>query len=943
MQQAPLLQTKLYIPPMRPEQVSRPRLIERLNAALPTREAFPRALTLVSAPAGFGKTTLVSEWVRVLDRAAPPSAIAWLSLDRGDNDPARFLAYLIAALRLIEARMASGMLSALQSPEPPPAADILTILINEVAGQTDTPESKQSRIVLVLDDYHLIEAQEIHDALAFLLEHLPPQMHLVIATRDDPHLPFARLRAQGQLTELRAADLRFTPSEATQFLNQAMGLDLSVEDIAALEARTEGWIAGLHLAAISMQGHKDTSGFIKSFTGSHRFVLDYLIEEVLEQQPEGIQTFLLRTSILERMNGSLCDRVAGNLEDRGTVSPPGFPLSRFPDSQSVLEHLDHTNLFIVPLDEERRWYRYHHLFADLLRQRLHQTQPDWIPRLHHRASHWYELNGLADEAIDHALAAEDSERAARLLEEQVDATWQAGEHSKLWHWLEALPDEAVLSSPNLCIFRARILFARGQQDAAEHSLQAAERALGFDTADPRRTSPVEQNEPGSMDRRKLQGRIAVTRALVAFFRGDLPGIVDYSREALRYLPEEDTAWRTSAAIALGDAHRIEGDIEAAYRARLSALEISRAAGNVYMILIATMKLAVTMRQLGQLEQVKELCQQQLQLAKESGLSHTAVAGGFSAIRGEVLAELGALDEALPLAQEGVKTAECGDDMVVLGWSYLCLMRVLMTCGDTVGAEKLLRRIGSSTQQTDIPPWIAQMLAGWQVRLWLAQGNLESASRWMAERDADLDGELQFLSDFEDTVLARVLMAQDRLEESVTLLQRLLEAAETGGRISSLVEILILQSLAFQVQGDMDRALSALEKALHHAEPGGFIHAFVDEGPPLARLLYEAASRDTAPGYARRLLAAFPVSEAEPAHPAPAEGSEPDLIEPLSERELEVLGLVAEGLTNREIASRLYLSLNTVKGHTRNIYGKLGVHSRMQAVTKARSLGVLPAT
>ena len=403
----PLLKTKLYTPPPRPELVSRPRLIKRLNKGL------HRKLTLISAPAGFGKTTLVSEWVQAMGGATPPIAIAWLSLDESDNDPVRFLTYFVAALQTTEARqepagnIGKGALSALQSPQPPPTEAILTILINEIAAVPN-------RIVLVLDDYHLIEAQPIHDALTFLLEHLPPQMHLIIATREDPQLPLARYRARGQLTELRANDLRFTSSEAAAFLNQVMGLDLSAEDIAALETRTEGWIAGLQLAAISMQGHQDATSFIESFTGSHRFVMDYLVEEVLQQQSESVQTFLLRTSILGRLCGPLCDAVVGEIGDwrseRGHRAQS--PRSET-QSQAILAYLERANLFLVPLDNERRWYRYHHLFADLLRQRLHQSTASstgdegrGVAEYHRRASQWFEDNGLEIEAFHHAAAAE---------------------------------------------------------------------------------------------------------------------------------------------------------------------------------------------------------------------------------------------------------------------------------------------------------------------------------------------------------------------------------------------------------------------------------------------------------------------------------------------------------------------------------------------------------
>jgi LuxR family maltose regulon positive regulatory protein len=413
-----LLTTKLFIPPTRPELVPRHHLIEQLDSGRHGK------LTLISAPAGFGKTTLVTEWLENVRRDSVRgkqinTKIAWLSLDEGDNDPARFLAYFIAALNQIEGieeTLGQGVMSMLQSPQPPPTETILTALINDLVNIPD-------RLIFVLDDYHLIDDQLIQDILNFLLDNLPPQMHMVIATREDPHLSLSRLRARDQLTELRAADLRFTNSEASEFLNMVMGFDLSEGDIAALETRTEGWIAGLQLAAISMQGRDDVARFIKSFTGSHRLVLDYLVEEVLEKQPENIQNFLMQTAILERLNGSLCDALTGHTNGRET-----------------LEYLDQANLFIVPLDDERLWYRYHHLFADLLRNRMHQTQPGLAPGLHKRASEWYEQNGLTDEAIEHALRAEDFERAAHLIEAVAEVVWGRGEHTKLRRWLTGLPD-----------------------------------------------------------------------------------------------------------------------------------------------------------------------------------------------------------------------------------------------------------------------------------------------------------------------------------------------------------------------------------------------------------------------------------------------------------------------------------------------------------------------
>ena len=1000
MEQVPLLATKLYIPPVRPELVSRPRLIERLNAGLGQNQGFGRKLTLVSAPAGFGKTTLVSEWVHEVGAHGDAPHVAWFSLDDGDNDPTRFLSYLIAALRTlalsedgtsgvegIEARQRHvGMigqeaLSALQSPgvagatTPPPTEAVLTSLINEIAALPD-------RIILVLDDYHLIDAQEIHDALAFLLEHLPPQTHLVITTREDPHLPFARLRARGQMTELRATDLRFTPSEAAEFLNRAMGLDLSAEDIAALEARTEGWIAGLQLAALALQGlaqqgtfliqgRKDTTSLVESFSGSHRFVLDYLVEEVLQQQSESVRILLLRTSVLDRLCGPLCDAVcfgdAGADADQrrgASLQPRGADLHLTPSAsgQEILQYLEHANLFIVPLDGERRWYRYHHLFADLLRQRLRQQHPGWVPALHEQASKWYEQNGFADEAIEHALRSDDFERAARLIEEQADAMWAHSQHAKLRRWLARLPGEVILRKPLLCVFHAWFLFAKGPRDAAEQYLQAAEQVLelGAEFIGPDRATEtvlLEQDPLSCSDRQKLKGRAAVIRAFMASYLGNVPAIIAHARRALEYLPKQDLAWRSTAAIALGDAQGFKGDMVAAYQARLEAAEASAAAGSTVFSTLAYMKVAITLREQGQLQRTIAICQQQIQLAGKSGWSRGSVAGCLLAIWGEVLAELGDLEGALAQARKGVEQAEHGGDWSLFGWSCLCLIRVLFSAGDTAGAQEIVQKMENIARESVLPPWVTNQMAAWQTRLWLAHDRLEAASQWVRERGLDTGGEpepphgFDFFSLDDHVMLARVLIAQERLDEAERLLPRLLEAAEAGGRTSKSIEILNLQALVLQARDEQVQAMTTLERALTLAEPGGFVRIFVDEGPQMARLLEQLHRKGVAVAYITQILAAFETTrqgtggEADARiRPQTQTTLDPSsvLVEPLSERELEVLQLIAEGLTNREIASRLFLALNTVKAHTRNIYGKLGVRSRTQAVARARALGVLPS-
>jgi LuxR family maltose regulon positive regulatory protein len=847
-----------------------------------------------------------------------------LSLDEGDNDPALFWAYTITALRTMEAGLGEGALSAVLSPQPPPAEAVLTTLINDIVA-LPTP------IVLILDDFHLIEAGPIHQALAFLLEHRPPQMHVVISTREDPHLPFARLRARGQLTELRATDLRFSPSEAAEFLKEAMGLDLLAGDVEALEARTEGWIAGLHLAALALQGlaqgpsstkgEKDTASFIKSFAGSHRYVLDYLVEEVLEQQSERIQAFLLHTSILGRLCGPLCDALLdGGNGSRAAPSGSG---------QATLAYLDHANLFVIALDEQRRWYRYHHLFAELLQQRLRQTQPGLVPALHLRASHWYEQNGYADEAIGHALSGEDPDRAARLLEEHAEVMWPRGEHANLRHRLAQLPAEVLLRRPSLALYHAWFLYAKGPQSEAERYLQAAERAA----------------DPGQA----LRGRVAVIRTFMASYQGDMEALIEQARQALELLPEQDLIWRSTAALALGDAHGFRGDMPAAYRARLEAAEASAAAGSVVFSILAYIKVAITLREQGRLQPAAALCQEQLQVARRSGLSRSSVSGCLMAIWGEVLVELGDVETGLAQAKRGVEVAEQGGDWSLFGWSCLCLVRALFSAGDPVAAQALIDKVEGIAKGSVLPPWIVGRMDAWQARLWLAQGDVDAAAQWAEARGLSPGGEppppsqLDYFGLIDHLVLARIMLARGCLDVAERLLDGCLEAAQAGDRTSRVIEIQNLQALAFQAGGHGAEAVAALERVLTLAEPLGFARTFVDEGPPLGRLLYEAASRDTAPRYARHLLAEFPTPEPEAVRSSPSPGQESDLLEPLSEREVEVLRLIADGLTNREIASQLYLSLNTVKGHTRNIYGKLGVHSRTQAVARARALGLLQSS
>jgi LuxR family maltose regulon positive regulatory protein len=581
----PILATKLYLPRLRPNVVSRPRLLERLN------EGLHRNLTLISAPAGFGKTTLVSEWVALIERAT-----AWLSLDEGENDPTRFLTYLVAALQTIAPNIGEGMLGVLQSSQPPPPEAILTALLNEITTLPD-------HFVLVLDDYHVIDAKAVDQALTYLVEHLPPQMHLVIATREDPQLPLARLRARGHLIELRAADLRFTASEAAEFLNQVMGLSLSAADIAALEDRTEGWIAGLQLAALSMQRHQDVPGFIRAFAGDHRYIVDYLVEEVLQRQPEPVRSFLLQTAILDRLNGPLCDAVTGQEE-----------------GNARLEALERGNFFVVPLDDKRHWYRYHHLFAEVLSAHLMAEQPDQVSTLHRRASAWYEQNDLPSDAIRHALAAKDFERAADLIERAVPAMRRSRQEATVLGWLQALPDELLHYRPVLSVHYAGTLLLSGELEGVEARLRDAERWLDTkaDMGELVLASSAEMVVVDEEEFLRLPGSIAVYRAASALALGDVADTVKYARRALDLLPEEEHLGRGAAAGFLGLAYWTSGDLEAAHRSYTDCMARVQRAGHISDAIGCSIALADIRIAQGRLHEAMRTYEQALQLATAHG-------------------------------------------------------------------------------------------------------------------------------------------------------------------------------------------------------------------------------------------------------------------------------------------------------------------------------------
>jgi LuxR family maltose regulon positive regulatory protein len=908
---SPLLETKLYVPKLRRSLVARPRLSERLSRGAESK------LTLISAPAGFGKTTLLAEWLA----AAPADArsTAWLSLDQGDNQPASFWTYLITALQTMTPGVGAGALSLLQEPPPPPIEALLATLLNELSGVPND-------IVVVLDDYHVVDAPDVQDGMAFLLEHLPPRIHLVIATRADPALPLARLRARGELVEIRAADLRFSPDEAAAYLNGVMGLALTARDVAALEGRTEGWIAALQLAALSMQGRDDVAGFIAGFAGDDRYIVDYLVEEVLQRQPEGVRSFLLQTSILDRLSGPLCDAVTG--QDGG---------------KAMLEALDRGNLFLVPLDDRRRWYRYHHLFADVLRAHLVDEQPDRVDHLHRRASEWYELNGEPSEAIRHALAGEDFERAADLVELALPSLRQGRQDATLRLWLEALPDEVIRVRPVLSVGYAGALMVRGEVEGVEARLRDAERWLDTATGI-REGGQALSAEMVVVDEKEFRGlptAIAMYRAGQALILGDVAGTMTHARRALELVGEDDHVGRGGPAALLGLAYWTSGDLDAGHRWYADGMASLEKAGHLSDAIGCAIALADIRIAQGRLHEAMNTYERGLQLATEQGAPVLRGVADMHVGMSQLLRERNDLDAARQHLQTSTELGEhLGLEQNPYRWRA-AMARIREAEGNFGAALDQLDeadRLYVSDYFPNVRP-----IAALKARLWIAQGRFGEALGWAREHGLSAQDDLSYLREFEHITLARLLLAQsarDRadgaMQEAIELLERLLEAAEAGGRSGSLIESLVLLAIAHHARGDLRAALPPLERALTLAEPEGYVRIFVDEGASMAAVLEAAGRHGIARTYVRQLLAAFGQAE-DSARVTQA------LVEPLSERELDVLRLLGTDLSGPDIAREFVVSLNTVRTHTKNIYAKLGVNNRRAAVRRAEELDLLSRT
>jgi len=904
----PILQTKLFAPPPGSNQVDRPRLIQRLEQLLNSAVR----LSLISAQAGSGKSTLLGGWL-----AASNVRAAWLSLDAADNDLLRFWTYALAALRTVQPTLAQSIWQGFQAPSPPrplsseAAQAFLTNLLNEIAAQPD-------RLVLVFDDYHVISDYAIHETLAFVVDHLPETLKIVIASRADPPLPLHRWRVRGQLLELRAADLRFTPDEAAIFLNERMGLTLTRDDVLALDARTEGWIAGLQLAAVSMQGRRDAHSFIQAFTGSHRFVLDYLVEEVLNRQTPEVQTFLLHTSILDRLCGPLCDSVVDRV-----------------GSQAVLESLEKSNLFLIALDDDRQWSRYHHLFSELLRARLQQQQPDLIPVLHRRAADWFERQGQVVDALPHALAARDFEHVADLIERHFATLMTRGEMSTVLHWIKLLPADLAQRRPRLLVGQGWIHAFAGHVSLVEPLVQQAEQLM--------------HTQPEAGHSQSVRGNVASMRSFVAQIAGDDARAIELAHEADRLLPPDEYIPRSLIPYTLGRGYRAQGEMIKSTTYFEELVQVGHSAG-IWTLSVAFYELAISCKLRGELHRANAIYAEAIEQLVAHNARTMGAAASVDVGLSDLLREWNDLDRAQTLAREAVEHMRPWSNPLNLVAGYTNLVRVLESSGDLDGAWAAWREGDRIRRQFAMMPALSSNLDVYGVRLWLATGQLSDAEHWVTRWLSQLDEQRGMLTrELEAIHAGHVLLALNRPHEVITALAPYGEDATRQHRHGRLLQSLVLQALAQRASGQNAAALATLERALRLAEPENYTRLFLDEGEGMRlliadfRLLIERQPPDSnttrLTSYAKRLLTLFPTDAVE-REINNQQSAVDNLLEPLSDRELEVLRLLAAGLSNSQIADRLVVAVGTIKTHVHNIYGKLGAQNRARAVTRATELHLL---
>jgi LuxR family transcriptional regulator, maltose regulon positive regulatory protein len=906
-----LLATKLHVPRPLPGFVARSRLVRVLG------EALARQLVLVCAPAGFGKTALLADWVR-----SSSLPVAWVSLDSGDNDPARFWRHVVAALGQAHPGIAERAAPLLGPPAPSSFEALVTALINDLA------EPGEDKVLLVLDDYHLIDAPQVHAPLTFLVEHLPPGLRLMLASRSDPPLPLARWRAARQLAELRTDDLRFTAGEAAALLREAIGADLPSAVVAALAARTEGWAAGLQLAGLSLRGQPDPAGFVAAFSGTHRYVLDYLADEVLEGQPGQMREFLLETSVLDRLSGALCDAVTGRT-----------------GSQAMLERVERANLFLVPLDEVRGWWRYHHLFADLLRARLQREQPGRVAVLHHNAAAWYEEHGLADDAVGHALGAGDATWAAQLIERHFDETFWPGERATVQRWLTAIPAGLAGSRPRLCLVRAILAIAGGDVEGVGPPLDAAEPASAAAEDEPFEPSAGQAasflvNVPAA---------IALARAALAQRHGDADGTAAFASRALAKTGEGEWMLASHARMQLAMAEWLRGRVAEAERAFAASITGWRAVGEWYSAAFGCHQLGQVQRAQGRLDAAAGTYQEELEITAPRGRPAVPAAGIAMVGVGEVAYQRNELEAAARQVTEGIERCRQLTYTLPLATGLAVLAWIRQAQGDHAGALEAMGEAGRVAPGPAVPGLLNPVPAQ-RARLLLAQGEVTPAARWTEERGLAPDDDPGYPREPEYLVLARVLLAQDDPAQALALLGRLRAAAAAQGRTGSVIEIQALRALALAAAGDQDAAVDTLAQALMLGCPRGYVRVFADEGPPMAALVAllvaaqkadQAAARGVPLGCLARVLRAFGEQPAAAGAGRAAAAAVPGLVERLTARELEILALLAAGTPNPRIAAQLVVSLDTVKKHVSHVLGKLGAANRTEAVARARQLGLIP--
>lgn len=895
----PLLQTKLHLPPLRADAVPRARLVERLRETA----HLGQTLILVSAPAGFGKSTLIRDWAE-----QEKIRLAWLALDEADNDPARFWTYCIAALQTVAPQVGRTALPQVYAPEPPPPEVLVTRLVNDLAAVTEP-------VYLVWDDYHVLTNAALHRALEFWIEHAPRNFQLILTTRADPPLPLARLRARGQLLELRADDLRFSTDEAAEFLNRAMGLTLTASQIDALEKRTEGWIAGLQLAALSLRGTNDAEHFIDAFTGSHRYVMDYLVDEVLAQQNERAQNFLLQTSVLERFNAALCDAVLQS-----------------DDSAAQIAQLERANLFLVALDDTREWFRYHHLFAELLRHRLQKSDPAHIPQLHEHASEWFAQNNAPAEAIDHAFAAHNHARAAQLLNAHIATFNSRGEQATVRQWLEHLPAEWVARNPLLALAQAHAFIWQHDMERASACVEQAEHALAM--------------YPDAPWRDLARGQIARSRVYIGVFRQDVRKIEEIARCALAELPLTPGV-RAEILQGLGLAYTAHHDFDRAAQAYAEALEACRAGGEIYEPIVLYANQAEGLTRQGRLAEAIERLQQALAHSAAHHLEELPV----NAIVHETLAD--AYHKRFELTQGEFHIARARQLCEQANWTrllYYCVIlsaRLAHARGDFARAQRELEDAHALAVRFDLPPSVTKFSVITQVGLWLDSGNLAAATAWAQESGLLANDRAVSAADLGPyRAVARVLLTQGEIEMALQIVAQMHALGQKQLSLESQISIASFFAVAYAAQQNHRAALDELQRALALAEPEQFVYALAYTGPALQPLLaaYRAvlenraraqdASAQRLLAFTDRVLATFPQSPI-PNRPLPGSGPQS-----LTQREMQVLKMMAQGMSNREISEHLHITVATVKKHSGLLFDKLGVKSRTEAVIRAQQDGLI---